>query len=173
MKKSFIGLFAAAMLVATVTSCEKEEQTPSSAGSARVQGIVEVNTNLANDTLSDGSYELKWELVPSGTKLTFVIDAYDLDLNPDPSYDYKDQSYSTTVGTNGEYSIDLPANERAFSAEVRFNDFEADVIDYSNDPADTLANGSPATVSTRTTFSRSNTSVTIFNGAVVVEDYKY
>ena len=173
MKKSIIGMFTVAAVVAGVVSCKKEEQTPREAGSATVKGMVEVNSNLANDTLSDGSYDLKWENVPSGTKLTFIIDGYDLDPNPDPSFNYKKELYSTSVGSDGSYSVSLPAYETPITADVRFDDIEVDVIDYGTDPADTTANGNPATVTTRTTFSHPNTSVTIYNGAVIVEDFQY
>lgn len=173
MKKSIIGIFALAMLIAGVTSCKKEEQTPREAGSAKVKGMVEVNSDLANDTLSDGTYSLKWEPVPSGTKLTFIINGYDLDPNPDPTYNYKNELYSASVASNGSYSVNLPAYETPITATVQFDDFETDVIDYGTDPGDTTANGDPATVGTRTTFSRANATVTIYKGAVVVEDYKY
>jgi hypothetical protein len=118
MKKSVFGIFAAALLIAATTSCEKEEQTPRAAGSAIVKGMVEVNSNLANDTLSDGSYDLKWEGVPSGTKLTFIISGYDLDPNPDPTYNYKDELYNASVGSNGAYSVSLPAFETPITASV-------------------------------------------------------
>lgn len=173
MKKSIIGIFSAAMLIAGVTSCKKEEQTPREAGSATVKGMVEVNSNLANDTLSDGTFDLKWETVPSGTKLTFIIDGYDLDPNPDPNFNYKDELYSASVGSDGTYSVNLPAYETPITASVQFDDFETDVIDYGNDPGDTTANGNPATVETRTTFSRPDATVTIYDGGVVVQDYQY
>lgn len=174
MKKSIISIFATAMLIAGVTSCNKDEaQTPREAGSATVKGKVEVNSNLANDTLSDGSFALTWEPVPSGTKLTFIINGADLDPNPDPTYNYKNELYSTSVGSDGSYSISLPAYETPINASVQFDDFETYVIDYGTDPGDTLDNGQPATVETRTVFSRADASVTIYDGAVVVEDYKY
>lgn len=173
MKKSIIGMFAAATLVAGVVSCKKEEQTPREAGSATVKGMVEVNSNIANDTLSDGSYQMKWENVPSGTKLTFIINGYDLDPNPDPTFNYKNELYSASVRSDGSYSVSLPAYETPITANVEFDDFEVDVIDYGTDPGDTTANGNPATVGTRTTFSHPNTTVTIYDGAVVVEDYQY
>lgn len=171
MKKIVLSLTAVALLVAT--ACKKEEQTPREAGAATVKGLVEVNSNLANDTLSDGSFSPMWETVPAGTKLTFIIDGGDLDPNPDPTYNYKDQLYSTSVGSDGMYSISLPAYETPINAEVRFDDFETDLIDYGTDPGDTTATGQPATVATRTTFSRASTMVTIYDGAVVVNDYQY
>ena len=75
MKKIVLSLAAGALILAT--ACKKEEQTPREAGAATVKGMVEVNSNLANDTLSDGSYDLKMEAVPAGTKLTFIIDGAD------------------------------------------------------------------------------------------------
>lgn len=166
-----MSLTAGALIFAT--ACKKEEQTPREAGAATVKGMVEVNSNLANDTLSDGSYDLKMETVPAGTKLTFIIDGADLDANPDPTYDYKDQLYNTSVKSDGSYSVSLPAYETPINAEVQFDDFETDVIDYGTDPGDTTATGQPATVSTRTTFSRPSANVTIYDGAVVVKDYQY
>lgn len=173
MKKSIYGIFALAMLTAGIMSCEKEEQTPREAGSANVSGVVEVNSNLANDTLSDGTFDAKWETVPAGTKLTFIINGYDLDPNPDPGYAYKNELYSTSVGEDGSYSVSLPAYETPINATVQFDDFAVDVIDFGTDPGDTLANGDPATVTTRTTFSKTDENVMIYDGAVIVEDYRY
>jgi hypothetical protein len=171
MKKIVLSLTAVALLVAT--ACKKEEQTPREAGAATVKGLVEVNSNTANDTLSDGSAMAMWETAPAGTKLTFIIDGGDLDPNPDPSYDYKDQLYSTSIGSDGTYSVSLPAYETPITAQVRFDDFEVDLIEFGTDPGDTTATGAPATVETRTTFSKASTSVTIYDGAVVVNDYQY
>lgn len=171
MKKIVLSVTALVLLVAV--ACEKEEQTPREAGSATVKGVMEVNSNTANDTLSDGTFDLKWEAVPAGTKLTFIIDGGDLDPNPDPSYDYKDQLYSAETDADGAYSVDIPAYETPIDAEVQFDDFETDVIEFGTDPGDTTATGQPATVETRTTFSRPSAFVTIYDGAVVVQDYQY
>ncbi|MEX1192319.1 MAG: hypothetical protein WED10_11615 [Brumimicrobium sp.] len=173
MKKFIIGIFSTTMLIAAATSCKKEEQTPREAGSATVKGMVRVNSDVTNDTLSDGSPDLKWENAPSGTKLTFIINGYDLDPNPDPTYNYKNEIYSASVGGDGSYSVSLPAYETPITASVQFDDFETDFVDYSNDPADTTANGNPAPVGERTVFSRADATVTIYDGAVVIEDYQY
>jgi len=171
MKKIVLGLTALGLLVAV--ACKKEEQTPREAGSATVKGVMEVNSNTANDTLSDGTYDMKMETVPAGTKVTFIINGSNLDPNPDPTYNYKDQLYSAKTNGNGAYSVDLPAYETPIDAEVQFDDFETDVISFGTDPGDTTATGQPATVETRTTFSRPSAFVTIYDGAVVVRDYQY
>lgn len=176
MKKTLLGIMTFVAMSFAVVSCSEEEQTPVEPGTATVEGVIEANIDLANDTLTDGSVDPNgnWEFAPEGTVLTFIIDSEDLDQNPQPGYNYKDLIYTTTVGANGVYSIsDLPAYETPINVDIEFNDFAADQVDYGTDPGDTTATGMPATVTTRTIYTKGGETVTIWNGAVVIEDFRY
>ena len=173
MKKTLLGIMTFAAMSFAVVSCSEEEQTPVEPGSANVSGVIEANIDLANDTLTDGSPETMWEFAPSGTVITFIIDGQDLDQNPQPGYNYKNLIYTATVGANGTYSVDLPAYETPINVDIEFNDFAADQVDYGMDPGDTTATGMPATVTTRTIYSKGGESVTIWDGAAIIEDFRY
>lgn len=175
MKKTLLGIMTFAAMSFAVVSCSEEEQTPVEPGTATVSGVIEANIDLANDTLSDGSNDPngKWEFAPAGTKLTFVINGADLDQNPQPGYNYKDLNYTAEVGANGAYTVELPAYETPFNVSVKFDDFAADQVDFGNDPGDTTATGMPATVTMRTIYFKGDENVTIWDGANVIEDFRY
>lgn len=173
MKNVYLGAFAVATMLLAMASCKKETQTPLEPGTATIMGLVEANLNEANDTLSDGTGEDQWELAPSGTTITFSIDSRDLDPSPQSGFTYKELLYTAQVGADGMYTVSVPAYERPINVDVMFNDFTANVTEWGTDPGDTLANGRPATVQNRYSFSKSNESVSVYDGAVVVLDARY
>ena len=173
MKKTLLGIMSFAALSIAVVSCSEEEQTPLEPGTATVSGRVEANLDEANDTLSNGTPETKLEAIPEGTVITFVVNGMDLDHDPDPGYNYKDKNFTATVGSDGTYSVDIDARETPFDVTVKFDDFAADVVRWSNDPGDTTANGMPATITEREVFMKGDETVTIWDGATIVRDFDY
>jgi len=139
-------------------------------------GKIWANTNEANDTLSDGSAASmgeKLEYAPAGTIITFTIDGMDLDATPDANYPYKKVVRTATVDASGNYTVDVPAFEQWISAEISFNEFETNVTRYGIDPADTTANGLPATRQYRERFEKSMEMINVQAGGVYVRDFEY
>jgi hypothetical protein len=84
----------------------------------------------------------------------------DLDQTPDPMFDYQTLSWSTTVGTNGAYSITgIPCWADPITATLRFNDFTADQQIGGDD--------------TPHNFEAASVNVTIWDGAVVIQDITF
>lgn len=150
MKKLSISFSVLAlMLMLFTTSCDKEEETEVEPSEATVKGIVRAVLDV-NEGLEP----------VSGAKLTFAIDGADLDHNPNPNYPYKEILRSVTTGSDGSYTISLPASQDEIAVEVRFADFEYDQVQFDNSTE-------------RTIYSRNNGMVSIYDGATVIQDYNY
>jgi len=153
-----------AVLVASAltifSACKKEdENTPLPAGTGTVKGRMTANLDATSLTPAG---------VPLGTGITFVIDGADLDNNPDPTFNYDKVITRAVVGSNGNYSVNLPVRKTPIDVEVIFDDFEfnATVI-TTNDQ------GFQETVVARRVFSRPSEFITLVEGQVVVLDRKY
>ncbi len=158
-------IFAALAISAIAfVSCKKEEPVaPAEPGMATVQGTLWADLDTWNDTNSSGGYQHNPEYVPSGTKVTVIVDAMDLDQTPDAGFDYQDLKYTTTVGTNGAYSItNVPCYSTPITAKIYFNDFTADQVW-----------GPLAGDKTHTVYTLGWASVTVYDGAIVVYDADY
>ena len=173
MKNIYLGAFATAAMLLALSSCSKETQTPLEPGTAKVMGLVRANLNEANDTLSDGSFQPKWEMAPTGTVVTFTINSEDLDFNPQAGFPYKDLIYTAQTAADGTYSVDLPAYETPINVDIMFNDFSAQVTEFGQDPRDTTAAGLPATVQMRYSFSADSDSRSIYDKGIFVVDADY
>lgn len=175
MKNIYLGAFATAAMLLALSSCSKETQTPLEPGTAKVMGLVRANLNEANDTLSDGSFQAKWELAPTGTVVTFTINSRDLDFNPQAGFPYKDLIYTAQTAADGTYAVDLPAYETPINVDIMFNDFSAQVTEITNDPGDTTATGFPrgTTVQNRYSFSANSDSRSIYDKGIFVVDADY
>lgn len=174
MKNIYLGALATAAMLLALSSCTKETQTPLVPGTAKVMGLLRANINEANDTLSDGSAEPKWETAPTGTVVTFTINSRDLDYNPQAGFPYKDLIYTAQTAADGTYAVDLPAYETPVNVDIMFNDFSAQVTEFGRDPRDTATIGRPATtVQTRYSFSANSDSRSIYDKGIFVVDTDY
>lgn len=162
MKRKIFSVLAIAGVA--FVSCKKEDPaTPADPGTCTIMGTVEAPLDLSNDTTAAGaySYNLNPEAV-NNVKMTFIVNSEDLDHNPDPSYDYQDLTFSTTV-TNGAYSIDVPAISTPLTVDVYFDDFNYAQKQYP-DP----------TVTTSYTFFVNPTSIgNVTDGATIVQNFMY
>lgn len=155
-------IFAALAISAIAfVSCKKDEPVaPAEPGTATISGTLWANTNVDNDTDVNGNAMANPEYAPSGVRVTAVIDAMDLDQTPDADFDYQDMSWSTVTGTNGSYSFTgIPCYATAIDCELRFNDFTADQQVGGDD--------------TPTNFTLGSVTVSVYAGAVVINDYEY
>ncbi len=157
---SFLSVLTVAGFFAALTSCKKDEQKePLSAGTASVSGRLTANLDET---------DFQTQAVPAGTGISFIIDGADLERNPQMGYNYEDVIVNGSVGTDGMYSVSLPAVKNSITATVVFDDFEFDATVITTDD-----NGFQQVVTERRTFSRANASVSIIDGQVVVQDYNY
>jgi len=124
MKKVFLFLTIAFYFAVIVQSCKKKDEQSSPvtidlSKSATIKGVVRANLDMFNDTSAT-----PMEFAPSGTRLIFQTDAQQFPLNPSGTYD--DLIYSTTVGTNGVYSIKVPTANQGVNYTLIAVDFEYD-----------------------------------------------
>jgi len=162
MKGKIFAVLAIGTIV--IASCKKVEPTPATnPGTATIKGTLWANLNTHNDTNQSGGYLLKSEYVPAGTKVTVIVNSYDLDATPDGSYNYQDLKYTGVVGTAGDYSIaNVPCYNTPINVEVYFNDFSYNKIW-----------GPLAGDITPTVFTLGSVTLTIYDGAIVIHDATY
>lgn len=159
-------IFAALAISAIAfVSCKKEEPVaPAEPGRATVEGTLWANTDTNNDTDAFGFYLVTYEEAPAGIVVTAVINSQDLDQTPDPLFDYQDIYYTATTDANGNFAFTGATNgiqcySTAIDAELRFNDFTADQAQGTND--------------VETDYFGGTTTVSVWNGAVVITDFTY
>ena len=152
-------------LVTFSTSCKKDEVTNTKiTGSASVTGTLKANLDLTNDTAQNGTPQIQFENVPQGTVITFIIDSKDLEEHPDTTYNYAKLQYTTAVGSNGSFSVALPANANAINAEVRFGDFSYNVI---------IGFQGSTPITDNQIFTKGIDNISIYNKAVIIKEYTY
>jgi len=160
------GKIFAVLAIGTIAiaSCKKVEPTPAKdPGTATIKGTLWANLDTWNDTNQSGGYQLKSEYVPAGTKVTVIVDSYDLDQTPDPSYNYQDLKYTGVIGTSGDYSIaNVPCFNTPIDVEVYFNDFSFNKVW-----------GPLAGDYTSTVYTMGSVWLTIYDGAIVIHDATY
>lgn len=165
MKTRMLSIFSIAMI--GLISCKKTEAvTPADAGSATIEGVAYAPLDLGNDTTASGVFVsgLNNEYVPAGTQITAIIDSYDLQANPDNSFNYQLLKFTAVVGNNGVFSFTgLPTYSEEIDVELRFNDFTStqNQFDPSNNPAEEKI------------FTLSSKYASIYDGAIVIKEYNY
>lgn len=168
MKKTIFSFIALSVLVVSFSACKKKkEEAPVTTGSATVEGYIKINSNLRNDTLPNGNPFTVREGIPTTVTLTFIIDSYDLDLNPDNNYNYQLIQKTTTVDASGKYSITVPTpiGSHAINGQLKINDFEYNPIITSSQNTDSLA--------ARVVVPGATLNYTVFNGSKTILDHNY
>lgn len=155
MKKVFLSL----AIVATFAmgACKNKAENPApTTGKATIAGFATVDLDLSQAGLQ-GS-------IPSGTKITVVVNTQDLVIAPVSGANYARKVYEAVIGTDGSFSVEIDAIARPFTAAIYPNNFEA---------LQTPAGGPPAV---RRTFAVNNNNpinVTIAQGQRVVREFAY
>lgn len=127
MKKTL--LFAMSLMV--LASCSKEEVVgPSLVESTTINGVVRANLDQTNDTSS------VYESAPAGVSVTITYDSYDLELHPDPNYQYQEIHLTSALDGDGKFSVQVPTVAAGIQMTVRIEDFyyNRKVWDYSTSP---------------------------------------
>ena len=132
MRKKIIPAFL--LIIAVISSsCEKiEESSPTTlntSNTANISGRLFANLiidktyvednfgNFGNNLLTD-----TLEYAPEGTEIHFRVSKSE--YNPTAPTDQM-LKFTSTVGTNGNYSINLPATNEGVNVEISFDDFLA------------------------------------------------
>lgn len=169
MKKSTMSAIAFGIFALILsTGCKKKETAPASTtGTATVEGYIKANLNTRNDTLPNGSYSLIREGIPTSVVLTFTIDSYDLDKNPDPMYSYDEIKVTTMVDGSGHYSVSLPtpASANTINGTLKISDFDYKPIITSSQNTDSLA--------ARVVISGPSIGFSIYNGGKTIVDHNF
>ena len=134
MKK--IIFFAASLAI--LSSCSKEELVaPSIVQSTMIHGSVIANLDYTNDTTSSGDYQTTYENAPAAVAVTATYNSEDLERHPDPNYDYQLIHKVVELGTNGDFSIEVPTIAAGSQVEIKVEDFyyNRKVWDNSTSPA--------------------------------------
>jgi len=119
MKRGFFSIiFASVLMLSLLAGCKKDETeqpspiTINEKSFATVSGLVYAQLDYTN---ADP------EFAPAGTKLIFKIDVSDYNSNEGSGQRY--YITSTTVGSDGSYSIDIPTTTKGVDVEVIANEF--------------------------------------------------
>ncbi len=132
MKKNAFYLFAALLFmgIAGLTSCEKYvASTPyviNDSISATVSGFVKASLDLSNTTT---------EYAPSGTKVFIKVSLQEYNPNAQAG-EFK--VYTTTVGTDGKYSFNLPSNDNGVNFTIYAEDFRYNQIQFDGSTVDKI-----------------------------------
>ena len=117
-KKSLIMIAFLSIII--LSGCNKDDiSSPTSVDftkTAKLVGIVGANIDAANDTTNNGTYQLKMDSAPIGTKIIFKVFLGDYVTYPQGNYGFK--LYETTVGDDGYYSFDIPATEAGLDVTI-------------------------------------------------------
>lgn len=163
MKKLTLLVTGAALVAAGMTSCIKRETVEAEGsrgnGSAKITGYVLANTNTTNDTNFTYQFPYNDEFAPAGTK---IIATYSTnDLNDGGAYAILNETaqVSTTVKSDGTYSLTIPANDNAVNVTIRIVEFITDCTVARQ----TSSGGNVVSTTVRKEFS-GTTNVSVING---------
>lgn len=171
MKKLTFAAAVALTIAVLGTSCTKTPTTPAEPGKAMLTLNLELNTNEANDTLSNGSAspKKKWENnFPADFAVQFVYDSKGLHENPASGFTY-DKLVVNGTYANGKVSVVIPSISKPDSVEVKFPDLE---LTRTWRLADTGVSGFPARDTTEIrVYERATEKYAIWDGAIIIKDH--
>lgn len=115
-----MSLISLALMI-TFTSCKKDEEevTPDPMPTATITGLAEVQLDYTDTDI---------ETAPAGTKVFASVWAGDLVETQIAGYDYQTFVYEGSIGSDGRYTINVPAKSSNAKATITFADFEYNVI---------------------------------------------
>jgi len=155
MKKKVV-IFSLGLM--SLMACQKESEiVPDELGTATISGKLTADLDLSNDVNAGGAFVrgLNPEAV-EGITVSVTVDTRNWDQTPDLNYNYERRTYTATTDANGEYTLEIPAGERAFNASLSFASFNFDQVQFA-------ANGNGGTRNVQ--YSVGNRNVSIFAGA--------
>ncbi len=145
------------LLISLLVSCKEESIKTSNKidlkRTATLTGIVYANLDLTSSTE---------KTVPAGTPLKFLIDSKEFATVVVEGYVYQQLAYTTTVGSDGSYTIQLPALTKPISVQIVGSDFRA-----------TVKLTATTSSSTPKTFNLALVTVSINEGLTTIQDLQY
>lgn len=169
MKKMTFAAIVMMLIAVLGTSCTKTQTEPAEPGTAMVTLHLGMNTNETNDTTYDGTVDTLYETVPAGTVVKFVVDSRDLQENPVSGYAYDKLTFDGTVDASSNVTVEVPAIGTPYSLEVKFPDLEADVT---KERANVFT-GNPEIYTESKIFTKPDESVSVWDGAIIIQEHNY
>ena len=126
-----------AIVAIAMTSCEKEEVLDSNElGQAVITGNVWADIDRRDDVDASGLYipGLNPENV-EGITVTAEVDTENWDQSPsqDPNYIYAKKTYSAVTDASGNYTLTIPATDKAYQVELMFGTIYTTKYIYTTD----------------------------------------
>ncbi len=150
-----------AIAAVALVSCKKDEPATSELGMATINGNVWADLDQTDD-FQNGVYiqELNPEGV-EGMQVSIEVNTSNWVQNQVSGYDYEVRTYTATTDANGDWTIELPATEDAYTVTIQYNDI------YTTRTV--LAEDGVTGISENVELSYGSQNVTVFAGAVVNE----
>lgn len=120
MKRKMFSIMAIAAVA--LVSCKKEEPATSELGMATINGNVWADLDQTDD-FQNGVYvqELNPEGV-EGMQVSIEVNTSNWVQNQVSGYDYEVKTYTATTDANGDWTIEIPATEDAYTVTIQYND---------------------------------------------------
>ena len=136
MKRKIFSILAIAAIA--MTSCSKDEVLDSNQlGEAVIKGNVFANLDLSNDVDGAGLYNVgSMPEKVEGMVVSVEIDTKNWDQSPDNNYAYPKKTYTATTDANGDYTLTIPATEKASNVYVSLGDYYTTQKLYTADGTD-------------------------------------
>ncbi len=152
MKKTLLFL----SIVGALASCKKNDTGDNT--NTPAAKLVITGKAFANLDISDNDFD--WELVPAGTKVTAFVPLNDLRLKADTNLNGRYASFSTSVLSDGTYTISFGAPDKQVAVTLVYDDFAYDQLQPSTS----------ATSTKREVFKHGNTLFNVYGGTTTVDD---
>lgn len=158
MKRKIFSIIAIASIV--IVSCKKDEVLDSNQlGEAIIKGNVYANLDETNDVNSVGIFSPG--SVPEDVENMMVsieVDTKNWDQTPDNSYNYPKKTYTAITDANGDYTLTIPATEKASYVTLKFNKLFTTKKKYTTDGSSLVE---------EVYVGNNSFSVNIFSGAII------
>lgn len=129
MKRTLLSVFAIGLLA--LTSCKKEE-VATELGTATVKGNIYADLDYTNDVNSSGVYaEGSNPEAVEGMVVKATVSTYYWDQDPDSYSDYQEMTYTATTDANGDFTMEIPANDNPYTVTLEFADVYTTKTSYS------------------------------------------
>ena len=108
-------------------ACKNKAENPTpTTGKATIAGFATVDLDLAQAG-NQGA-------IPSGTKVTVVVNTQDLAVAPQTGANFARRTYETTIGADGTFSVEIDAVARPITVEIRPDSFDAQQVTAAGPP---------------------------------------
>ncbi|GAB4281899.1 MAG: hypothetical protein Kow0068_06410 [Marinilabiliales bacterium] len=163
MKRILISITLASLaILLAFTSCKKDEDkdidltltTATITGKVWAQ-LVDTNVFTANE----------YEYAPTSVKIIAVYNTQDLVDDPAANYTYQDKTVETNVGSDGTYTLSIPARGKNVNVTLKAQDFIYDRLIWDTYPTSTKTE--------RTIYQTADKFTTVVAGDVKVIDFYY